>query len=101
MRLHPSLFVLAATFGLFACVSTTPVEFAEDNPANPKAAAGLIDTPTAVSDYKSSTDFAERAAAGAAPPPSSHGGMPGMAGMAHHNMPGMQHGGAPGGGPSP
>jgi hypothetical protein len=101
MRQHLSLFVLTVTLGLSACVGGTPIEFADDDPANPNAIAGFVETPAAISNYKSSADFAERAAAGALAPPNTHGGMQGMPGMAHHNMPGMQHGGAPGGGASP
>jgi uncharacterized protein involved in copper resistance len=64
----------------------------------------------ALADYKSADDFVARAAAGAKAPPTGHsghgamvmqhgqamGGMPGMSGMSHGDMPGMNHGATPG-----
>ena len=86
-----SLAVMA--LGLSACVSTASLDLADDHPANPTAAAGLISTPAALEGYKSSDDFAARAAADANTPPSSHAGHGGMQNMQHGGgHAGMPHG---------
>jgi hypothetical protein len=109
MRLLPPAHLAALAFGLTACVGAAPLELADDHPANPKAASGLVDAPTAIGDYASADDFAARAAADATSAGGhggmqhggmQHGGMPGMSGMQHGGMapgamPGMNHGAMP------
>jgi predicted small lipoprotein YifL len=110
MRLPRYLALAAAAVGLTACVSAAPLRLPDDHPASPKAAAGRVDTPTAIADYKGPDEFAARAAADAKSS-GGRGSMPGMSGMKHggmdqgampgmshedmQGMPGMQHGGAP------
>lgn len=97
MRLFACTYFAALAFGLTACVSAAPLELPDNHPANPKAAAGIVDTGMALADYASAEDFAARAAADAKAPTGGHAGMQhgAMPGMSHGDMPGMQHGGAP------
>jgi uncharacterized protein involved in copper resistance len=71
--------------GLTGCVGDVAVQVPETHPASPRAAAGVVETPTALSAYKSADAFET-------PPPQ----MPGMSGMGHGAMPGMDHGDMPG-----
>lgn len=94
-RPHHAIAILAV-LSLTACVRLHPIDLTDDNPANPKAPSGFVDTPTALAHYRSSDDFAERASAEAkSPSGGSMMDMHDMPGMDHGNMPGMQHGGAP------
>jgi hypothetical protein len=81
---HAALATMA--LGLTACVSAAPLELADDHPANPAAASGLIATPSAIEGYKSPNDFIARATADANAPPSSHAGHGGHAGMQRGSM---------------
>jgi hypothetical protein len=97
-----SLFA-AIALALSGCVSASPLVIGDDNPASPTATSGLVETSTAIDDYKSGEDFAGRAESDAkAQPPGhmSHGGMAGMKGMDHGDMhhDGMHHHGASQGG---
>ena len=87
---------------LVGCVSTAPLELADDHPANPKASSGLIGTSTTMEGYKASSDFAARAVQEPdAPSGHAHHGHAGhgapqqgnQAGMQHQGHGGMQHGG--------
>jgi hypothetical protein len=95
--------ILAAAFVLSACVNVAPLEFADDHPANPKAAPGLIGISTTLEGYKTAPDFAARAvqepdapsghahrghASHGAPQQGSHGS------TQHGGHAGMQHGAA-------
>ncbi len=82
------LIPMVTALALSACVDAAPVVVGDDNPGNPKAAAGLVDRSAALADYKTAADFAARAAADAA---TGQGGA--MNDMA--DMPGMHHGMAP------
>jgi hypothetical protein len=85
----------AAGLALSGCITSQPLALSNDNPANAKAAAGFVDEPTAIADYKSADDLAIRAAAEAKAPPSSTANMPGMSGMPGMGGMNMQGGGAP------
>lgn len=86
--MRPARMLVLATigFGLSGCINGQPLALSDDNPANSKAAAGFVDEPTAIADYKSSEDLAKRAAAEAKAPPSGMANMPGMSGMPGMNM---------------
>ncbi len=71
----------AIGFALSGCIDSRPLSLPADDPASPQAAAGSIDEPTAITDYKSATDLARRAAAEAKEPQSGMSDMPGMSGM--------------------
>jgi hypothetical protein len=86
MRLLPHASLAMLALGLTACVSAAPLELADDHPASPAAASGLIATPSAIEAYKSPDDFVARAAADASAPPSSHAGHGGHAGMQRGSM---------------
>lgn len=97
MRVGKVLFVAAMALALSACIDRRPLALSDDNPANPKAVAGFVDEPTAIADYKSPADFAERAAAEAkAPPANAMGDMPGMSGMPGMGSTNKQNGAASG-----
>ena len=90
MRSSSAFSLIAAAFALTACGIAAPLDLADDHPASPKGAAGLVGAPTALDDYKTGDDFTARAAADAEAPAGGH--------MQHQ---GMQHGGMampPGGG---
>jgi hypothetical protein len=109
MKVGWTPFLPAITLALSGCVSAAPLVIGSDNPASPAATAGLVGTSTAIDDYKSVEDFAERTAGDASAQPPGQmwhdgmagmgtmSGMPGMNGMEHDHM---HHGGAsPGGAP--
>lgn len=75
MKSLSALSLAAAAFGLAACISAAPLELSNDHPANPKGTAGLVATPAALEDYKTSDDFSARAAADAEAPAGGHQGM--------------------------
>jgi hypothetical protein len=89
MRSQSALALVAASLGLAACISATPLTLPDDHPANPKAASGLVGSPSALEDYKTENDFVARAAEDAKAPASAHAGHAGMS----HGGGGMQHGG--------
>lgn len=96
MRTLCHLIAGLAVISLTACVSAHPIDLAADNPANPTAPSGFVETPTAFAGYKTGEDFAARAGAEAnraAGDSMMH--MRDMPGMDHGNMSGMRHGGAP------
>ena len=64
---------LGAALALAACVEARPIVLADDHPASPEAAAGLVGAPTALEGYRRAEDFAARAAADRATP-SAHAG---------------------------
>ena len=70
MRSLSALALAAASLGLAACISATPLTLPDDHPASPKGAAGLVSAPTALEDYKTADDFAARSAADADAPAS-------------------------------
>jgi hypothetical protein len=69
---------LGAALALASCVEARPFVLADDHPAGPGAAAGLVATPTALEEYRRAEDFAARAAADrsapSAPAGHAHGG---------------------------
>jgi uncharacterized protein involved in copper resistance len=91
----------AASLGLAACIAAAPVELGADHPANQSASSGVVDLPTALTDYKSAADFTARAAEDAGAMAGGHAAHGGMPGMQHHAMPGMMQGGAPSGATPP
>ena len=64
---------LGAALALASCVEARPIVLADDHPASPMAAAGLVGAPTTLEGYRRAEDFAARAAADRAPP-SAHQG---------------------------
>src|SRR5258708_23834785 len=82
----------AVALALTACVNTTPLSLADDNPASPRASPGPVDIPSAIAGYHSATDLAAGTTVDTEARPASHVGM-------HHGampgMPGMPQGGAP------
>ncbi len=92
--LSPSpLAALILILGLTACTTPPMLELSSVHPANPKAAEGLVDAPTALASYRTAEDFGASAATdGPADrmenmPGMSHGNMQGMAGMQHQGAP--------------
>ena len=79
----------AVALALAGCIESRPVSLSGEDPANPQAAAGAVDAPTAIGEYKSPEDLASRAAAEEKEPNGGMDTMPGMSGMT------MQQGGAP------
>jgi hypothetical protein len=82
----------AVALALSACVSTTPLNVADNNPASPKATPGAVDIPSAIAAYKSAADFAAQTTANTEIPPGSAAGkqpdaMPGTPGMHHRGAP--------------
>ena len=67
---------LGAALALASCVEARPLFLADDHPANPKAAAGLVGASTALEEYKRAEDFGARAAADRAPPSAHQGHAP-------------------------
>jgi hypothetical protein len=53
---------IAAALALASCIEARPLELPADNPASPKATAGLIAAPVALGEYRTPADFAARAA---------------------------------------
>jgi Cu/Ag efflux protein CusF len=85
-----SFAILIAPLLIAGCVSSAPVELAQNHPANPKASSGYSGESTVLASYKTPDAFIAQANEDA-----QSASMQGMAGMDHSAMaamPGMNHG---------